>query len=64
MTTALRAPRALLALLALLATASSCAAPLQNGSITVRPGAETRLGVMCRYGGAAREVCASVEEDE
>jgi hypothetical protein len=61
MSTARRAVHTLLALAALVAAASSCAAPLQNGGVEVRPGAEQRLGVMCRYGGA-QKVCAALDE--
>jgi hypothetical protein len=52
-----------MSLCALLAAASACAAPLQNGSITVGPGAEARLGLMCRYrldtSDAQQEACTA-----
>ncbi len=54
-------------LCALLAAAPSCAAPLQNGRITVSPGAEARLDLMCRYradsSGGAQQVCAAESEE-
>lgn len=56
--------RSLLCLCALVAAASSCAAPLQNGGVVVRPGIEARLDLMCRYrAGDAQQVCASVDEE-
>ena len=55
--------RNLLALLALAVAASACAAPLQNGGVVVRPGAEARLDVMCRYRGDAQQVCATEAEE-
>ena len=58
--------RCLLALSALVVATASCAAPLQNGGVVVRPGAEARLDMMCRYragGGDAQEVCASLGEE-
>jgi hypothetical protein len=60
------APRAALALAALLAAASSCAAPLQNGGVEVRPGAEERLDTLCRYrtSGGSQQVCAAPVEGE
>jgi hypothetical protein len=55
--------RSLLVLCALLTAASSCAAPLQNGGVHVRPGVEGRLDLMCRYrAGDAAEVCAAPED--
>ena len=51
-------PRALLAFSFLLSAAASCAAPLQNGGVEVRPGAEERLGIVCRYAGSqTQKVC-------
>jgi len=39
--------------------ASACAAPLQQGGVEVRPNAEARLEVMCRYRTTdAEHVCA------
>jgi hypothetical protein len=62
------APRAALALAlaALLAAASSCAAPLQNGGVEVRPGAEERLDTLCRYrtSGGSQQLCAAPVEGE
>jgi hypothetical protein len=56
--------RSLLVLCALLVAAPSCAAPLQNGGVRVRPGVEGRLDLMCRYRAAdAAEVCAAPEEE-
>jgi hypothetical protein len=56
--------RALLVLCALVSAASSCAAPLQNGGVVVRPGAEARLDVMCRYRTSdAQQVCSGPEEE-
>jgi hypothetical protein len=65
--------RALLVLCALVSAISSCAPafrlaarlePLQNGGVVVRPGAEARLDVMCRYrGNDAQQVCAGPEEE-
>jgi hypothetical protein len=56
--------RAVLVLCALVSAASSCAAPLQSGGVVVRPGAEARLDVMCRYrGNDAQQVCAGTEEE-
>jgi hypothetical protein len=40
---------ALASLAALAAAVSSCAAPIQNGGVVVRPGAEARLGLICQY---------------
>ena len=60
----MRTLRALLVLSALAAAASSCAAPLQNGGVVVRPGAEARLDMMCRYrANDAREVCAELADE-
>ena len=59
-----RAVLALLVLPVLAAAASSCAAPLQSGGVTVHPGADARLGMMCRYGGQGQKVCAVLEEGE
>lgn len=51
--------RVILALAALVAAASSCAAPLQNGGVEVRPGVAERLDAMCRFAnGNAGAVCA------
>lgn len=37
---------------------AACAAPLQNGGVEVRPGAEARLEVVCRYaGGQGQKLC-------
>lgn len=55
--------RSFLVLLALVMAASSCAAPIQNGGVVVRPGAEARLDVMCRYRDAA-QVCEPAVEEE
>ena len=55
--------RTLLILCALVTAASSCAAPLQNGGVVVRPGAEARLDVMCRYRGDAQQVCEPFAEE-
>ena len=50
-----------LALLSL--SVSACAAPIQNGGVVVRPGAEARLDVMCRYrAGSPQEGCAVEEQ--
>jgi hypothetical protein len=60
----MNARHALIALFAL-ATLCSCAAPLQNGGVEVRPGAAERLEALCRFGGSsAQEVCAAPEENE
>jgi hypothetical protein len=62
----LRALASILALFAVVAT-SACAAPLQNGGVDVRPGAEDRLDLLCRYreGSAdAQRVCAVPEGAE
>jgi hypothetical protein len=60
--------RALLALLALsvVAASSGCAAPLQNGGVDVRPGAEERLDMICRYRttGGSQQVCTAPAEGE
>jgi len=60
--------RALLALSAVVvaAAASGCAAPLQNGGVDVRPGAEARLDILCKYRttGGAQQVCAAPAEGE
>ena len=55
--------RSLLALLALLVASASCAAPLQNGGVVMRPGVEARLDLMCRYRGDAQQVCESFAEE-
>ena len=47
--------RALVSFLVLAAAVSSCAAPLQNGGVEVRPGVEERLGMLCRYRSGSRE---------
>ena len=54
----------LFATLALLVIAgSSCAAPLQNGGVDVRPGVAARLEMMCRYRqGDAAPLCADTDE--
>jgi hypothetical protein len=49
--------RALLALVTVLVAASSCAAPLQNGGVDVRPGVEDRLDLLCRYRTSGQQVC-------
>jgi hypothetical protein len=55
--------RSLLVLCALVTAASSCAAPLQNGGVQVRPGAEARVDLMCRYrAGDTGEACAAPAE--
>jgi hypothetical protein len=56
----------LLATLAVLVTATgSCAAPLQNGGVEVRPGIEARLDLMCHYRqGDAPQACAEPDPDE
>jgi len=60
----MNALRSLLLLCALVTAASSCAAPLQNGGVVVRPGVEARLDLMCRYRAAdPQEVCASGAEE-
>jgi hypothetical protein len=59
--------RALLALAVVVAAATSgCAAPLQNGGVEVRPGAEERLDVICRYrtSGGTQQVCTAPAEGE
>ncbi|MFT3765878.1 MAG: hypothetical protein QM820_10220 [Minicystis sp.] len=58
--------RALSVLLAVLAAASSCAAPLQNGGVEMRPGAEERLDMICRYrtSGGAQKMCSAPAEAE
>jgi len=59
--------RALALLLVLLPAMSSCAAPLQNGGVDLRPGAEDRLDLLCRYREGVREaahVCAAPEAPE
>jgi hypothetical protein len=60
--------RSLFALTAavLLAALPSCAAPLQNGGVEVRPGVEERLDAMCRYRseGGASQICAPPPEEE
>ncbi|APR88112.1 hypothetical protein A7982_13461 [Minicystis rosea] len=58
--------RALFALVAILALTSSCAAPLQNGGVEMRPGAEERLEMICRYRTAAgaASVCATPAESQ
>ena len=61
--------RALASILALFAAAaaSGCAAPLQNGGVEVRPGAEDRLDLLCRYrqgSGDAQRVCAAPDGAE
>jgi len=58
----MRTLRSLLVLAALALSASSCAAPLQNGGVVVRPGVEARLDLMCRYHDA-QELCASLPEE-
>jgi hypothetical protein len=57
---------ALASLVALVAAVSSCAAPLQNGGVVVRPGAEERLGLICQYrnGGEAGHCAAPDDQDE
>jgi hypothetical protein len=55
--------RAILACLFVLSLAA-CAAPLQNGGVEVRPGAEARLEVACRYGGGqGQKLCEAPMED-
>jgi hypothetical protein len=59
---------ALVACVAFLAALAGCAAPLQNGGVEVRPGAEERLDVMCRYrrdaaGSGDARVCEAPAED-
>ena len=55
----------LAALAALAAAVSACAAPLQNGGVEVRPGAEARLGLMCQYrAGGEAEHCVAADEDK
>jgi hypothetical protein len=50
--------RTVLALAAVVLAAASCAAPLQNGGVDVRPGAEARLDLLCRYrGSSGQRVC-------
>jgi hypothetical protein len=55
----MQALRSLL-VLGLLLAASACAAPLQNGGVDVRPGAEMRIGILCRYQPPAgtKDVCS------
>jgi hypothetical protein len=54
----------LLATLPLLViAAASCAAPLQNGGVDVRPGVAARLEMMCRYRqGDSAPLCADTDE--
>jgi hypothetical protein len=51
-------------LLLLVLAASSCAAPLQNGGVEVRPGVAERFDAMCRYGNATQKLCVAPEDDE
>jgi hypothetical protein len=62
--TKLPALAALPALILVLAGTSSCAAPLQNGGVEVRPGVAERFDAMCRYGTAAQKVCVAPEEED
>ena len=57
--------RSLLILFALVTAASSCAAPLQQGGVEVRPGIEARLDAMCRYrtSGNDAQLCAAPSEE-
>ncbi len=62
----MRAFLSLVTLCAVVAATASCAAPLQNGSIAVQPGAEARLDLMCRYradSGGAQQACAVDAEE-
>jgi hypothetical protein len=65
----MRAPLLFVSLCALAAASLccvACAAPLQNGSIAVQPGAEARLDLMCRYradSSGAEPVCAATTEE-
>ena len=62
---AFRACLALVALVAVLVAASACAAPLQNGGVEMRPGAEARLDLLCRYrAGGGQSVCDGPAQDE
>ena len=59
--------RALFALAAVLvvAASSSCAAPLQNGGVEVRPRAEARLDLLCRYRtSGGQQVCNAIAQGD
>lgn len=57
--------RAALLLLLLSTIGAGCAAPLQNGGVDVRPGAEARLETMCRLGvSGAKNLCVAPAEEE
>ncbi len=52
-------------LVLLLLTMIGCAAPLQNGGVDVRPGAEARLETMCRLGvSGSKNLCVAPAEEE
>jgi|HubBroStandDraft_6_1064221.scaffolds.fasta_scaffold359546_2 hypothetical protein len=56
---------AIASLAALVAAVSSCAAPLQNGGVVMRPGAEARLGLICQYrSGGEADHCVAPDEPE
>jgi hypothetical protein len=60
-------PRGVRAALLLLCAAASaaCSPPLQNGGVHVRPGAEARLDVLCRWhhGPGQADLCNPPEDD-